>query len=174
MCERVWVAAQTDAGFLSYIWTVAMNYECFCCKSSCWKISRSLGRGWGLSSEKHTQNSHSTHTNLVLSQHLIKSETAHTQTNLKQSEGLAGADCSSHYSSLCDSLPCSPHLSALYKELPYGRGSEAPWPLLTPLLRHWPPRLSSDSLGMGWILTPSHHSWGETFTQRSKVTFNNF
>lgn len=74
----------------------------------------------------HTEICAQTHANSVLSQHLIKLETAHTQTNLKQSEGLAGADCSSHDSGLCDSLPCSPHLSALYKDLPYGQGSEAP------------------------------------------------
>lgn len=52
----------------------------------------------------------------MLLQHLIKLETAHTQTNLKQSEGLAGADCCSHNSGLSDSLPCSPHLSGLYKD----------------------------------------------------------
>lgn len=63
----------------------------------------------------------------MLSQHLIKSETAHAQTNLKQSEGLAGADCSSHYSGLSDSLPCSPHLSALYKDQPYGQ-AQSPHP----------------------------------------------
>lgn len=87
----------------------------------------------------------------MISRHLVKSETAHTRTNLKQSEGLAGADCCSHYSGLSDSLPCSPRLSTLYKDQAYGAGSKPPSHILshrTPIA----PRPSSDSLGTIWIL----------------------
>lgn len=112
------------------------------------KKSRSLYINGGQQINPHRSLHTDTHTHTqrdsLLSQHLVKSETAHAQTNLKQSEGLAGADGSSRYSARSDSLPCSPHLSALYKEQPLWAGS----PLLTPLLWHRAPRPSSDNSGM--------------------------
>lgn len=108
---------------------------CLWIKSICQKIHKA----------PHTQTS-------APSQHLIKLETAHIQTNLRQSEGLAEADCSSHDSGGCDSLPYSPHPSALHKDLPCGQGSEAPQPLFTPSLWHWPPTLCFDYFGkMRWL-----------------------
>lgn len=99
------------------------------CESMHWKKHSDILTGNNVYlQKKYTQKSaqKGARTNSVLSQHLIKSETAHTQINFKQSEGLAGADCSSHYSGLSDSLPCSPHLSAFYKGRPYGQSSEPP------------------------------------------------
>lgn len=121
------------------------------CESMHWKKHSDILTGNNVYlQKKYTQKSaqKGARTNSVLSQHLIKSETAHTQINFKQSEGLAGADCSSHYSGLSDSLPCSPHLSAFYKGRPYGQSSEPPTthPLLTPLLQHWPTKLSSGTV----------------------------
>ena len=124
-----------------------------------------LTEGKSLSRKKYTHKSghahtHThTHTNFMLSQHLVKSETAHAPTNLKQSEGLAGADCSGHYSGLSDSLPCSPHLSALYKDRPYG-------PLSHPCSNAAPLRPWSDNLGMVWILL-------NPTTRDSQTTFKN-
>lgn len=107
----------------------------------------------------------------MLSQHLIKSETAHAQTNLKQSEGLAGADCSGHYSGLSDSLPSSPHLSELYKVQPYEQAHSPPDPFSHPSLvtgpktPFWQFRHSVDTF------VSNHYGWGWTSTQLSKVTF---
>lgn len=66
----------------------------------------------------------------------------------------AAADCSRHYSGLSDSLPRSPHLSALHKAQPYGQAGSPPPPALTlshTLHQTLAPRPSSDNLGMVWM-----------------------
>lgn len=42
---------------------------------------------------------------------------------------MAGADCYMHFEGFTDSLPCSPHPSAVYKEQPY-RQAQSPRDLL--------------------------------------------
>lgn len=83
----------------------------------------------------------------MLSQHLIKSRDRPHPNKFKTIR----ADCSSHYSGLGDSLPCSPHLSALYKDQPYGQAQSPPTPSHT-LPQTLAPRPPSDNLGMVRIL----------------------
>lgn len=169
VCLSEWRCRQT----IFFLWT--LSGRClFCC---CWE-SMCL---WIISICPKIHINLHTHTNFwpVPTPHKVRDR---PHPNKSQTiRGFGRADCCSHDSGGCDSLPCSPHPSALHKDLPCGKGSEAPRPLFTPSLWHWPPTLCFDYFGKVQWLTSSQQLQvgtdlhrGPDANSRCKCKFNIF